>query len=356
MNGSAVDTWSDKKIVITGGAGFLGINLIRYLVRRGFSNITSLDLAEFSYPEKAVVHTVVGDIRDPGVVRSALQGASWVVHAAAALPLYSPEDIYSTEVNGTQVLLDAARDEGVERFVYISSTAVYGVPKHCPVTEEDDLSGVGSYGRAKIHAERLCEYFREDGMCIPVIRPKSFVGPERLGAFELLFNFAADGRAFPVIGPGNNRYQLLDVEDLCEAILLCLTLDPAAANDTFNVGAERFETIRRDFQAVLDAAGYGRHVVSFPRWASMICLRVLELLGLSPLYGWIYQTAAKDSYVSTERAAERLGFAPRFSNRQALLRNFSWYLAHRAEITARAGVSHRTPWRHGLLSLLKGLL
>lgn len=355
MNGNACDTWSDKRILITGGSGFLGISLIRYLLNRGFTDITTIDLAEFDYPERQRVHAVVGDVRDAAAVAAVMEGANWVIHAAAALPLYSREDIYSTEVNGTNILLDAAHDEGVERFVYISSTAVYGVPQTCPVTENDDLVGTGAYGRAKIHAERLCEFFRDSGMCIPIIRPKSFVGPERLGAFELLYNFAADGRAFPVIGSGENRYQLLDVDDLSEAIFLCLTLAPQVANDTFNVGTDRFETIRKDFQAVLDAAGYGRRVVALPKWISIICLRVLEVFGLSPLYKWIYQTAGKDSFVSIERAANRLGFSPRFSNKQALLRNFMWYLAHRNQITSASGVSHRTPWRHGLLSVIKGL-
>ena len=93
---------------------------------------------------------------------------------------------------------------------------------------------------------------------MPILRPKTFVGPERLGAFALLYDWAKDGRNFPVIGSGKNRYQLLDVEDLCAAIWLCMTKDRATVNDTFNIGAKQFATIREDFQAVLDAAGFGK--------------------------------------------------------------------------------------------------
>ncbi len=109
----------------------------------------------------------------------------------------------------------------------ISSTAVYGIPDHHPLLEDDELVGVGPYGRAKIAAETECLQFRAKGLCVPIIRPKSFVGPERLGVFALFYDWAQTGHGFPMIGNGKNRYQLLDVEDLCEAIWLTMTLETA---------------------------------------------------------------------------------------------------------------------------------
>ena len=341
------------KILVTGGAGFLGINLIRYLLDRDYSSITSVDIAEFDFPEKDMIRVVQGDIRDSELVRSLVPGTNLLVHAAAALPLYSQHDIRSTEVEGTRNLLQAALEHGVDRFVYISSTAVYGVPDRYPIYENDPLIGVGPYGQAKIDAEKLCEEYRESGLCIPVIRPKSFIGPERLGAFELLYSWAREGRGFPVVGSGTNRYQLLDVEDLCQAILLCATLPEKQVDDTFNIGAREFTTLKQDFQAVLDVAGYGKRIVPFPRWLAVPALRLLELLRLSPLYQWIYETAGKDSAVSIDKACRQLGFEPAYSNIDALLRNYHWYLANLGSIGAAAGVSHRKPWRQGFLAVIK---
>src|SRR5690606_29619263 len=90
-----------KTYLVTGGAGFLGINLVRYLLARGH-RVTSLDIAEFDYPERshAQVTTIKGDIRDRAAVDRAMQGVDIVVHCAAALPLYSREDIFSTDVDG----------------------------------------------------------------------------------------------------------------------------------------------------------------------------------------------------------------------------------------------------------------
>src|SRR5215213_8947867 len=158
------EIWMDQqRVLITGGAGFLGINLARHLLSRGYA-------------------------------------------------------IASFDVEGIRNVLDASLRHGVKRFVHVSSTAVYGIPDHHPLYETDRLEGVGPYGQAKIQAELICLEYRARGMTVPIIRPKSFVGPERLGVFALLYDWAYTGHNFPMIGSGDNRYQLLDVEDLCDAI------------------------------------------------------------------------------------------------------------------------------------------
>ena len=313
----------------------------------------SLDTAEFAYPEKNSVEVIRGDIRHVDVVKQACAQVNCVVYCAAALPLADEADILSTDIEGTRVLLDAAQRHGVSRFVYISSTAVYGIPDHHPICETDALNGVGPYGLAKIEAERLCEDYRARGLCVTVLRPKSFVGPERLGAFELLYDWAFDGHGFPVLGRGDKLYQLLDVEDLCQVIWLSLTLDARRVNDTFNVGAAEFGSLREGFQAVLDRAGHGKRVIGLPAGPAVWLLRVLDALKLSPLYRWIYETAARDSVVSIARLQARLGFTPRYSNKDALLRNYDWYVAHRQEFQGHYGVSHRLPWKRGFLRLAK---
>lgn len=338
--------------LITGGAGFLGINLTRYLLARGH-HVVSLDIADFDYPERDRIKAIKGDIRDRSSVDRAMEGVQIVVHTAAALPLYRKEDIFSTDLDGTRNVLQSAFEHGVERVIHISSTAVYGIPDHHPLYEDDPLHGVGPYGEAKVKAEQICLEYRANGMCVPIIRPKSFVGPERLGVFALLYDWAKDGKNFPMIGSGNNRYQLLDVEDLCEAIYLCATLDRDRVNDTFNIGAKEFTTMREDYQAVLDAAGFGKKIIPLPAAPVIWALRILEALRLSPLYKWVYETAATDSFVSIEKAERVLGFTPKYSNKEALIRNYRWYIEHLNEFEGASGISHRVPWKQGVLRLAK---
>lgn len=338
--------------LITGGSGFLGINLIRYLLARGHK-VRSLDFATFDYPEADKIEAVLGDIRDRAMVDKCMSDIDVVVHCAAALPLYPVEEIFTTDVNGTKNVVDSAFKNKVDRLIHISSTAVYGIPDHHPLFETDKLQGVGAYGKAKIMAEEICLEYRQKGLCTPIIRPKSFIGPERLGVFALFYDWAKDGKNFPMIGNGKNLYQLLDVEDLCEAIYLCATLEKEKVNETFNIGAKKFATMKEDYQVVLDKAGYGKKIIGFPAWPMIQTLRFLELLHLSPLYKWVYETANKDSFVSIEKAEKQLGWQPKFSNQDALLRNYQWYLANEKTFGKQTGVSHRVPWKQGALKLAK---
>lgn len=337
--------------LITGGAGFLGINLVRYLLARG-DEVVSLDREPFDYPERSKITEHRGDIRDRALVVRAAKGCDVVVHAAAALPLYTPEEIHSIDIDGTRIVLEAAREAGCGRVVHVSSTAVYGVPDHHPLVEEDRMHGVGPYGIAKVEAEEVCLRAREQGQIVPIVRPKSFVGPERLGVFALMYEWAREGRDFPILGRGSNRYQLLDVEDLCEAIWLAGTLPAERANATFNIGAAEFTTLRQDFQSVLDAAGHGGKIRSLPVAPALWALRVLEKAKLSPLYPWIYETVTEDSFVSIDKAQQQLGWKPKFSNRDALVRNYEWYCANADKLGA-AGVTHRVPWKQGALAMAK---
>lgn len=338
--------------LITGGSGFLGINLIRYLLKKD-QRVVSLDILPFDYPEKNKITEIQGDIRNKKDVERAMNGVDVVVHCAAALPLYKEEDIYSTDIQGSKNVIEAAYKHKVKRFIHISSTAVYGIPDHHPLFETDKLEGVGPYGKSKIEAEEVCAAYRKKGMCISIIRPKSFVGPERLGVFVLLYDWAKDGHNFPMIGSGNNRYQLLDVEDLCDAIYLCATKEKNLVNDTFNIGAKEFATMKEDYQVVLDKAGYGKKIIGFPAWPVIMGLRILEFFHLSPLYKWVYETASKDSFVSIDKAEKKLGWKPKYSNKNALLRNYKWYLDNLKNFEHQSGVTHRVPWKQGALGFVK---
>ena len=344
------------KIYITGISGFLSINLVRYLLDRGYDQIAGIDLVDFTYPERDKIEFLQGDIRNKEDLAKSMKDADIVIHTAAALPLYTPEDIYTTDIDGTRNVLEQAKAYGVKRVIHISSTAVYGVPDHHPLYETDPVDGVGPYGEAKVMAESICEGFREDGQIVSIIRPKSFVGPERLGVFAIFYEWASEGRNFPNIGSGNNRYQLLDVEDLCQAIHSCMTLEEEKVNQNFNIGAAEYTTMKQDYQAVLDEAGFGKKIIPFPAGPVILALRILEALKLSPLYPWIYETASKDSFVSIEKAQDLLNFKPAHSTSEAMVRNYQWYLENKDRLSTGSedeGVTHRVPWKQKALGWLK---
>jgi nucleoside-diphosphate-sugar epimerase len=337
---------------ISGGAGFLGLHLARRLVADGHE-VRTLDLAPLDDAElERSVEELHGDVRSPRDVSALVDGVDVLVHAAAALPIQvSREAIRRVNVGGTATLLAAALEAGVKRHVLVSSTAVYGVPKVHPIYEDDPLVGVGAYGESKIEAEELTRDFGRRGLEFTIVRPKTFIGPERLGVFEILFDWVRESRRIYVLGSGDNRYQLLAVEDLVDAIMLAAER-PEAAGETVNVGAGSFGTVRDDLGALIAHAGSSSRLTPFPAKPAELGLRALELLHLSPLAEWHYKTAHRDSFVAIDKAKELLGWTPRYSNAEALCRTYDWYLAHRESLGA-AGVTHRVPWNQQALGLLK---
>ena len=339
------------RVSISGGAGFLGLHLARRVLADGGS-VRTLDVAPLADAElERGVEELRGDVRNERDTRRLADGADVLVHAAAALPIQSSRAaIRSVNVEGTATVLAAALEAGVGRVVVISSTAVYGVPEKHPIHEDDPLVGVGWYGESKIEAEQLAWDFGRRGLDVVVIRPKTFVGPERLGVFEILFDWIRDGRRIPILGDGSNLYQLLAVEDLVDAVVRAF--DAPVGGAALNVGAGVFQTVRDDLQALVDHAGSGSRLQPVPIAPAELALRALELARLSPLAEWHYRTAHKDSYVSIERARELLGWEPRLSNAETLCATYDWYREHLDEMRD-AGTTHRVPWNQQALGLLK---
>ncbi len=345
------------KIAITGGAGFLGLHLTPELQRQGHT-VRLVDIAPLveedfdgNVPEYAGC-----DVREIDGLRVALDGVDAVIHGAAALPLFKRQEILTTNIQGTENVLSVCREKGISRVVHISSTAVYGVPEKHPIDETDPMVGVGAYGESKIQAEAVCERYRSSQLCIAIIRPKTFIGPARLGVFEILFDWVDSGVRIPVIGNGNNRYQLLDVGDLVAAIYLALTVPAEVANDTFNIGAERFETVRKDLTVLCEHAQNGARVMGTPAAPVKLFLAVAEKLKISPLYKWVYGTADKDSFVSIDRAKEKLGWQPQYSNAEALVRAYDWYRDNKDTLPTGSGITHRIGWSQGILKIFKKFL
>lgn len=341
--------------MVTGGSGMLGASLVHRLQVDGHE-VTSIDLRD---PVQAVagVRYRQADVRDTAAMAEAVAGNHAVVHTAAALPSYPADQIRDIIVGGTTSVLSTARAAGVERVVHVSSTAVYGLPSLVPTTEDHPRRPVDAYSRAKAEAEQVCEHFRAQHMCVPVLRPKTFLGPGRMGLFAMLFEWAEEGRHFPVLGQGDVRIQMFAVDDLVDAVRTALTAPADVANDTYNVAAADFGTLRQDFQAVLDAAGHGKRVISIPAAPAVAVLRLLERARLSPVYGRLIHKLLADSYVSIDKARDRLGFTPRYSNREAILRTYDWWRGNlsTAQTPTAVGRTSQDPWRQGALRLAKVL-
>ncbi len=343
-----------KKVLITGGTGFLGVHLARFLLKKNY-NVTLFDLADLDAKDLiGKVKVIIGDIRNIKTVDKALVGQNYVVHAAAALPIQVDKKvIFSVNIEGTKNVLASALKNKVKRLVFISSTAVYGVPKHLPETETAPLDPIGNYGISKIEGEKLCMEYQKKGLQVNVIRPKTFLGTERLGVFELWFEAIFNNKRVFILGPGNNKYQLLAVTDVVSAIEKALTT--RVSGEIFNIGAERFGTWRSDLGHVIKHAKSKSKITSLPTLPSQLILQILEVLNLSPIAAWHYKTMPVDSYVSIEKARKLLKWAPKKSNQDLFLESYLWYKQNRKNVLGRTGNTHRVGWNFKILNLVSKL-
>lgn len=341
-----------RRVLITGGAGFLGGHVARRFRREGIQ-VRLLDVSGTPDWAGAVgVEHVVGDVRQPAAVAAALEGVDAVVHAAFAPPRHPVELIYSVNVGGTRTVCEQAMARGVRRMVVVSSTIVLKERRVHPVFRDSPLTRLDAYRASRAEAEGVAESYARRGVPVAVARPKTLVGPERVGAFAILFECVRLGRAVPVLGDGWNRYQLLDIRDMADGIHLLATSE---AGGVFSFGAREFRSAREDLQALLDHARTGARLRFIPRSVARVALRGMELANIAPLSEWHYMSArGEDSVVDISRAERELGWRPERSNARALVEAYDWYVESlRATGTART--THPLPRAHQTLKRLQWL-
>ncbi len=293
---------ASKTVLIAGGdqgAGPVGAVLPGLLLRRGH-RVRVLDVSPPDIPEKAQITHIDGSVESRPQVDVAMRDVDIVVNMG-----------FSASKGGTLHAIESAYAADVERFIHISSSIVFDQPRLMPL-ESAPRNGKSAAARNLASAEDIVIAYRRKGMSVPVVRTQLVVGPYQRTEFAPLFEAAVNGKGFAISGRGSNHYQLLDVEDLCAVIHLCLTAQRDLVNDTFNVGAVAYGTIRDDLQAVLDYAGHGQKVTNRP-FAS------------SPVTG---ESITKESVIDTAKVAREIGFSPQYSNAQALIRNYEWYIAN----------------------------
>ena len=341
------------KYLITGGSGYFGITLREQLVQAGRA-VRILDLHD-SADRPGAVEFVGGDIRDYAAVEKACRGAEVIFHCVAQVPLAKDRHLFeSVNIGGTGHLLRAARATGVRKVVYISSSAVFGVPKENPVTETTEPAPGESYGRAKHLAETRCADFVRQGLDVTIIRPRTILGHGRLGIFQILFEWIREGANVPVLGGGNNLYQFVHADDLAAACRLAAERPGAAI---YNCGAEKFGTMRETLEALCAHARTGSRVKSVPMTPAVWGMNLTSALGLSPLGNYHALMYGRSLYFDISKARRELGWQPRYSNVEMFIESYEWYLRHRDQVLRGAGASrHRSSVKQGILQLVKRFL
>jgi nucleoside-diphosphate-sugar epimerase len=337
------------RAVVTGGSGYFGNVVCQRLLADGY-DVSNFDLARADLPG---VRYLAGDIRDPGAVAAAVCGADVVFHNVAQVPLArDPQLFTSVNTTGTQVLLQACERAGVPKVVYTSSSAVFGIPDHNPVTETTVPRPLEPYGRAKLDGEHLCAAAVSRGLDVTVIRPRTILGHGRLGIFGILFDWVADGIDVFVFDSGDNRYQFVHADDLADA---CVLAGARPGPATYNIGAQEFGTMRQTLQALCDHAGTDSRVRSLPSRIAAPAMKVVSRTGLAPFADYHWLMYARELWFDTTAAQRDLGWHAQFSNEQMICAAYDWFLANR-DSGLQGPSHHRSTAKQGALRAGKWVL
>lgn len=335
--------------LVTGGSGFLGNLIAQHLVARG-EEVRILDIWEDPERPKQA-DFILSDVLDRDKVREAVKGVNVVHHTAALVPVTKAGSLFRrVNVEGTGVVAEEAARAGVESFVYMSSSAIYGITKS-PVDASVQPRPAEEYGQSKLDGElRAKEIADKNGMPLISVRPRTIIDKGRLGIFQVLFDWIKNDVNVYTIGPGKNKIQFLHAQDLINCYLLLVDLKRPGF---YNVGTDRYASIGDNLENLIKHAGSRSKVRHLPNGLTKSGLLLLDKLNLSPLAPWHYLSYGEDFYFNVDNLKE-LGWQPKYSNDEMLAESYDSFTANYADaMKGKEGSAHRKPLKQKVLALLK---
>lgn len=337
--------------LITGGSGYFGTLLRNSLHEKG-KEVKIFDLFDADDRPKGVSF-IQGDIQNYDEILKACKGVKTVFHCVAQVPLAKDKSkFYGVNVNGTENLLKASLEAGVQKIVLLSSSAIFGIPEQNPVNEKTLPNPVEDYGKAKLEGERLAEqYAKEFGLDVTIIRPRTILGHGRLGIFQLLFDWISKGSNVYVFDKGKNTYQFIHADDLADA---CIKAAERPGFSVYNIGAEKYCSMYESLEGLIKYANSGSKVKSLPMKPAVLLMKYLSKLNLAPFAPYHWLMYGHSLYFDISKAKKELNWQPKWGNVDMLCNSYDWYLKHKNELKSKKeGSLHSKPVKEGILAILR---
>ncbi|WP_263383144.1 NAD-dependent epimerase/dehydratase family protein [Granulicella arctica] len=342
-----------KSVLITGGSGFFGGLLKRRLLDENY-RCTNIDLVADPDSNPNLI-SVQGDIRDPALLDKLFAEHHFeaVFHCAAQLAHDAIDDnlLWTSNVDGTRNLAEAARQHSVKKFIFISSNCLWASNLGHDVTEDEPPNPIELYGKSKLAGEQVLADYPD--LDVITIRCPTIIDSGRLGLLAILFEFIDDGKKVWVVGDGDNRYQFIYAQDLATACIQSLAYE---GSNLFHIGSDHVVSLKKVYEAIIREAGSRSRVAHLPKAPTIAAMQLAHRLKLSPLGPYHYQMIAESFVFSTTRIRAELGWTPTLTNEEMMVRAYRYYADNRQAIHARTDVSaHSKPASMGIIRALKWL-
>lgn len=343
------------RFVVTGGMGFFGSILCEHLVDRGhdvlsldlladtnsarrYKNI-QLDLRDFEALKAAVV-----DFEKDGKVNAIFHVAALLAHVTA-----DPNELWSANVDGTKNVMECAKQLSIAKVVFTSTNCVFSTGFTEPVNEQTATQPIEIYGKSKLAAEEIITSYKD--VSSVVVRCPTIIAAGRLGLLTILFDFVREGRRLYVVGDGSNRYSFISADDLADA---CLLAAQSSKSGLYNIGSDNVPSMRQLYSSLMQYAGKKPRIVSIPEAPTVMALKILNKLGLSPLGPYHYRMLAANFVFDTSKIKSEIEWRPTKTNTEILCSAYQYYIDNLDSINNATNVSaHHSKAKAGILNLLR---
>ena len=341
-----------KTILITGGAGFFGSILKKELLKQGYFCV-SVDIEKDDFQHENFV-PILGDVRDKALLKKVFEKYKFdaIYHCAALLAHVKKDlkNLWSSNVDGTENIVNAAKKYNVNKIVFISTNCLWGQNFDEKVTEDEIPNPIEIYGKSKLAAEKIL-LSAKDCVNSVIFRCPTIMDEGRLGLLGILFEFIEENRKIWMVGDGKNRYQFVYAKDLAQSCIKALDYNKT---DIFNIGSDDVKSFNEVYEYVIEKSGSKSKLVHMPKQFMEIGMQICYMLGISPLGPYQYKMICSNFIFDTTKIKRELGFTSTLKNEEMLLKAYEFYKNNKNTILNRKNVSaHNQVAKMGIIKLIK---
>jgi len=310
-----------RHCLVTGGSGFVGKALVLLLLKNGWK----VSIFDSIKPEfEGNFDFICGDVKKYDDCIAATKSVDCVFHVAAVVPLEkNSREIHEVNVNGTANLLKSSKINKVQKFVFVSSSAVYGCPKDLPVTHETTAHPIEPYGRSKFVAENLCLSNIDPDFIVHIVRPRTVLGPGRLGIFGTFYEWIEKYGLIFIIGNLNPRYQFVHIDDLCHGIMNIASLNDSTI---VNLGNLEFGYLEDEFRSLSKIAGKEIKIKHLPNRITRQLVLLACHVKILPFAPYQIKMFGKSFYFDSLSDWKKVNYLPRYSNYDCLVEGYKYFV------------------------------
>tara|TARA_B100000989_G_C19526706_1_gene467288 strand:+ start:944 stop:1927 length:984 start_codon:yes stop_codon:yes gene_type:complete len=319
-----------NRIIIFGGLGFLGLKLSNKLCQLGFDTIV-VDMSHYRLDlNKKVKHIQIDVTKNSIEEFLEIKKHDIFINLASRqyhnkIPYFRRQEWFDQlNFHFTKKTIQLAIDKEISGYIFFSTDMIYGMPQSDQTNEKQFPKPIGEYGKSKLKAENELLKLSKDKIPLTIFRPRLINGPGRLGIFKKLFNLIYNSKIVPIIGNGENCYQMVSVEDCISAVTSCI--EKKVPNEIFNLASQKKIKVKNLLNNLIGSANSHSKILPLNAMLIKKILNISDFIGLDIMYKEQYKIADKDIFLDISKANTLLDWYPKYDDQAMINQAYNFWL------------------------------